>query len=274
MCSDQKTNKPIDIKDFNRIRHRIILDDIHRFLKVPARKRKSAERCHGKSLLEPAVFESYKHWDNPWAISHAGLISGMQVLDCGSGRGVLQFYLASKGVDVYSIDIHHNRSKSVVRLRNFLRKFGVSYTIDPAVVHKRLNRKYKVQVKFRQESAASLSFEPDFFDRIFSISVIEHMNDQTIQTSMREMERVLRPGGLLLLTFDFHLYPDDSIIGFTEDDFKRKVLHNCSLIIAGNEPDFSIPDWESYIREVNSFFRTKNPNTSYGVVLKKPLHSP
>jgi len=262
-------NKYIEIDDLNTIQFKIILDDIHNFLKVPKRKKVSVERCRGNSIIEQAVFESYKHWDVPWAISNANLKKNIKVLDCGSGRGVLQFYLASKGIDVYSIDISHNRSKFFKKIKNLLKKIGINYKLDPYIVHKKLNRRYNVNVRFNQESAARMSFQDNFFDRIFCISVIEHMNDITIEKSIKEMDRVLKPGGLLLLTFDFHPYPDKNIIGFTEKEFKNKVLNKCKLKIANNKPDFKIDNWEKYLGEINETFKVKCPNTSYGIVLEK-----
>ncbi len=262
-------NKYIGLDDFNLTQFKIILDDLHSFLKVSTKKRKSAERCRGNSLLEPAVFESYKHWDNPWAISNADLKSDMKILDCGSGRGVLQFYLASKGLDVHAIDISNLRSGIVKNLKSRLNRIGIPFAINLNKVHRKLNRKYNVMVKFNQESAEALSYPDNFFERIFSISVIEHMEDQVIADSMKEMERVLKPGGLLLLTFDYHPHPNDAIIGFTQEDFENKVLKQCNLHIIGNEPDYIISDWNQYIENVNNFFRTHNPNTSYGVILQK-----
>ncbi|MFC1477157.1 class I SAM-dependent methyltransferase [candidate division KSB1 bacterium] len=262
-------NGPINLEHFDHMDFKTILDDIHSFMNVPRKKKESAERCRGRSLLEPAVFESYKHWDNPWAILNAGLEKGMKVLDCGSGRGILQFYLALKGVEVFSIDIADNRSKTIKKISRFLNSVGIRHAIDPLAVHRKLNKKYGVNVSFRQESADNLSFPDNHFDRIFSISVIEHMTDEVIRGSVMEMERVLKPGGRLLLTFDFHPEEDDSIIGFTENDIKMKVLNACALSVYGNEPDFLIPDWEGYLQKVNRHFHTVNPNTSFGIVLQK-----
>jgi len=262
-------NKYIEVGDMGLPEYKSIVDDIHDFLKVPGKKKKSGERCRGNSLLEPAVFESYKHWDNPWAILNANLTIDMRILDCGSGRGVLQFYLSSKNYNIYSIDISNNRSSIIKKIKRKLNSFGIKYDIDPRTVHRKLNNKYKTNVDFKQESASELSFPDNYFDRVFSISVIEHMEDEVIENSITEMERVLKPGGLLLLTFDYHPNEDKNIIGFTADDFISKVLQKCNLKIVGNDPDFIINDWDKYIKEVNNYFKTINPNTSYGVVLKK-----
>jgi len=55
-------------------------------------------------------------------------------------------------------------------------------------------------LSFQEEDATRLSFEDESFDLVYSISVIEHIYDGW-QNAVREMLRVLRPGGLLYLTF-------------------------------------------------------------------------
>lgn len=193
----------------------------------------------------------------------------MKILDCGAGRGVLQFYLSSKNYNIFSIDISHNRSKQVVKFKKFLKKFGIKFKIDPQHVHKKLNKKYKTNVIFELESASELTFPDNYFDRVFCISVIEHMEDDIIAKSIQEMERVLKPGGLVLLTFDYHLSVNHDIIGFTESDFKTKVMDQCNLEIVGNEPNYKVENWDQYLAQVNKCFGNVNPNTSFGVVLKK-----
>jgi ubiquinone/menaquinone biosynthesis C-methylase UbiE len=262
-------NKPIDLADFNAPAFRLIVDDMHRLMRVPRRKRNSGERCTGRSLIEPVVLESYKHWDNPWAVLNASLGKGMRVLDCGSGRGILQFYLARRGATVHSIDISDNRSKFIHSISRLLARIGIRYTPSPYAVHRRLNRKYRTSVDFLQAGGQSLPYPPGHFDRIFCISVIEHMPDDVLARSMKEMERVLKPGGLILLTFDFHPHPDTRIIGFTEEEFRKKALDHCGLRIEGAAPAFSIKDWQGYIKAINDYFKVQNPNTSYGVILKK-----
>lgn len=262
-------NGPIRLQHFHDTIFKTVNDDMRNFLKVKKKRRARMGRCVGPSLLEPAVLESYKNWDNPWAILNANLQKGQKILDCGSGRGVLQFYLSSKGLDVHAIDISHNRSKVFKKIQSRLKKIGINYTINPHTVHNKLNKKYRTLVTFKMESATAMSYEDNTFDRIFCISVIEHMPDPDIAGSIQEMERVLKTGGLLLLTFDYHPEANPDIIGFTKDDFYHKLMNHCQLIITNGEPDYTIINWDEYLREVNAFFRNKNPNTSFGVVLQK-----
>jgi predicted SAM-dependent methyltransferase len=52
-----------------------------------------------------------------------------------------------------------------------------------------------------------MSFSDDFFDSIFCISVMEHMQSMNRTEAIMEMVRVLKPGGILIVTMD--LRPDE-----------------------------------------------------------------
>jgi SAM-dependent methyltransferase len=55
-------------------------------------------------------------------------------------------------------------------------------------------------IKLSNEDATALTFPDDSFDAIISISVIEHIPDHGDTAALKEMWRVLRPGGYLVLT--------------------------------------------------------------------------
>jgi len=68
-------------------------------------------------------------------------------------------------------------------------------TIDPAGI--------------RHEDVERLSFPEARFDLVISNDVLEHVNDP--RAALREMRRVLRPGGVLLMTVPFHANLDTSV---------------------------------------------------------------
>lgn len=53
------------------------------------------------------------------------------------------------------------------------------------------------------EDGRRLSFEDESFDRVYSISVVEHIPGEGDMECMQEIARVLAPGGLALLTVPF-----------------------------------------------------------------------
>jgi SAM-dependent methyltransferase len=58
------------------------------------------------------------------------------------------------------------------------------------------------KIKFFAESLDKMHFEDNFFDKVFCISVVEHLSERTAFRGMREMARVLKKGGLLIVTVD------------------------------------------------------------------------
>jgi SAM-dependent methyltransferase len=67
---------------------------------------------------------------------------------------------------------------------------------DPA------GRRYK-GLELETADGTALAYEDESFDVAYSVSVIEHIPDSGDSTAMSELARVLRPGGLLILTFPY-----------------------------------------------------------------------
>jgi len=56
---------------------------------------------------------------------------------------------------------------------------------------------------FHQNDFVRLAAPDNTFDRIFCISVLEHIDDSEVkQKGLQEMARILKPGGKLIITFD------------------------------------------------------------------------
>jgi SAM-dependent methyltransferase len=67
-------------------------------------------------------------------------------------------------------------------------------------------------VRFIQGDIANLEFPSNFFDRIFSVSVLEHVPIVARTRVFDELFRVLRPGGLAVLTIDWIFGMNDSLL--------------------------------------------------------------
>lgn len=94
------------------------------------------------------------------------------------------------------------------------------------LMSKRLQRKAKGRVHFATQDARSLDYKDEAFDIAYSMSVIEHVEGERGDSqSIREMVRVLRPGGLLLASVPFsstyveqHRRGYDGAIRYTGDE--------------------------------------------------------
>lgn len=105
---------------------------------------------------------------------------GAKILDIGSEMSPFPFFLAMKGYDVTIMDAH---KKWKEYWRKASRELGVSI-------------KTKIAVSER------LPFPDRSFDIYLSVSVIEHTFFK--KEALEEAARVLKPGGLLILTFDIY----------------------------------------------------------------------
>ncbi len=107
-----------------------------------------------------------------------------RILDIGSPK-LLSLYLAKKlGADVYATDIEDYFVDEYTRLRTWER-------MSPSRFH--------VEV----EDGRKLSYADNSFDKVFSVSVMEHIPDNGDAECAREIGRVLAPGGRAMITVPF-----------------------------------------------------------------------
>jgi 2-polyprenyl-3-methyl-5-hydroxy-6-metoxy-1,4-benzoquinol methylase len=102
-------------------------------------------------------------------------LPGKDVLDVGCGSGIATQLLAEAGANVTAIDL---TSWAVETTRKRLAAFGLEGDV-------------------RQADAELLPFPDSSFDLVFSWGVIHHSSD--MEQALRELVRVLRPGGELVL---------------------------------------------------------------------------
>lgn len=67
------------------------------------------------------------------------------------------------------------------------------------------NNAHLSKVTYQVENALELSFSDNYFDLIISVEVIEHVGEP--EQMMKEIARVLKPGGTLIMTFPREGFP-------------------------------------------------------------------
>ena len=126
-------------------------------------------------------------------------------------------------------------------------------------------QRYLDSIDYQVTSLTGLRYSNDMFDRVFCISTLEHLPDRLnkwpllrvvesllplkrdIRDSLLEFKRVLKPGGLIVLTFDF---PRVNL------DYIHSLVDQLGLKFAG-EVDFNRPADAHYTAEHGLYcFRT------------------
>ncbi len=127
-----------------------------------------------------AEYKSYSRvWEYPWLwFQLENYPRSLRVLDIGSERSPYPWLLAEKGFDVTVSDVTSNY-------------WGLWRTAQ---------RGLGVKPKLKILDTQALALPTASFDVYQSVSILEHVPNKT--KALEEAARVLRPGGLLLMSFD------------------------------------------------------------------------
>jgi len=103
-----------------------------------------------------------------------------KVLDLGCGSGRHTVYFAKNGFNTYGLDIAPVGLKIT---KDWLKQEGLRANLKLSSIFNRL------------------PYKDNFFDAIISIQVINHGRIESIRKLIKEMERILKPNGLIFITF-------------------------------------------------------------------------
>src|SRR5262245_7147118 len=132
----------------------------------------------------------------PWCYYATELRPGMEVIEIGAGASGFQFVLSSEGVNVTSVDPMVNPHETVD-------------WVFSEQDFQRLNRAMGADVHFVRKYLQDANLPSNTYDRVFSISVIEHIPPADVESLVKEVARLLKPGGFFIGTIDlfFDLAP-------------------------------------------------------------------
>lgn len=185
-----------------------------------------------------------------------------KVLDLGCGNGRLYELFKEKTIDYYGVDF----SEKLIEIA----------------------RKRYPQFEFQVADALNLPFSANFFDKVFNIAVLHNIPSKELRLKcLKEIKRVLKPEGLLILTvwnlgsfrkfIIFLKYIVLKIIGKTKLDFDdtfipwgkqvSRYLHCFSkkeLKKLSEEAGFKV-------KEVKILKRSKSKESNILLIAEKPL---
>jgi len=144
-------------------------------------------------------------------------------LGCGLGRHTLLF--ASYGFKVFASDISE---EAVEKTKKLL-----------------LQKKFKAEINIGKMT--EINQETNFFDLVVAYHVIYHAIKSDIITTISEIYRILKPGGLFFGTF---------LTKNKDEPFREpnKIIDTQTIITLGG-PEDGIPHYFSYCEDVISFLR-------------------
>jgi ubiquinone/menaquinone biosynthesis C-methylase UbiE len=125
------------------------------------------------------------------AFEHASVEPGMRVLDLGCGRGEIVRHVARLG------------AVSV----------GVDYARVAVAMTQRVMQTESGRYGLGRADAKFLPFADESFDRVLMFDVVEHLHPWELDACLREVRRVLKPGGRIIVHtapnrwYDAYAYP-------------------------------------------------------------------
>lgn len=150
----------------------------------------------------------WRYIEYPWVVNNLSLSKGQRILDVGSfSCSLLPLLLASKReYIVYATDVDDHVLKNI----QFARKLGLNDQI----------RTKRIVVE--SQDVTSLTYEDETFDRVAAVSVLEHIPDQGDTKAVKEISRVLKTGGLVVLTVPFNYRYKETFVD--KDIYQRAYL--------------------------------------------------
>jgi len=136
------------------------------------------EKFYGKEEEFRKEIFRIPHEDLPKFVKLLQKIKGKRVLDLGCGIGRPVIALVKEGFQVYGIDVSQSAIKET---KERLEKEGLRAELKIGNIYK------------------ELPYEDNFFDGVISIKVLHHARVFKIKRLIKEIERVMKPGGILMV---------------------------------------------------------------------------
>jgi len=156
----------------------------------------SADHLHKLMLFNGDL----KDVQRPWALKAilASVPLGSRIAEIGAGEPLVASALAELGYDVTVVDPYEGAGNGPVEYEHYVHKFK------------------NVRI-IKDVFGANLPFEPESFDALYSISVIEHVPPENLSNLFAAIKLFLRPGG-------YSIHCADSVIEGNNTDFHHNQL--------------------------------------------------
>jgi len=196
-------NKLADYQDFNQISRRLVIE---RLLKA-----KFIIDSTGLPYSDHMQDNWLRLWEYSGAIINSHLDRRMKVLDAGGTGTIFSYYMAMEGCEVHTIDLSEDKVKDAVMLTE---KLGLN-------------------MRHTNSRIEDIDYPDCFFDAIYSICVIEHNNREDQKRLMRNLARMLKHGGVLVVTFGYGIKAPGTTF-LNDHDVQNYIVEPSYLYVLGN----------------------------------------
>lgn len=187
-----------------------------------AKHRHTVSRLKGLAHSLSLEFGWHYLLDMTWILEQLGSLAGKHIIDAGAGVGVLQWYLARDGAQVFSVDrlsradlplrfrsrfhVQGLREQDLLSARQVLRESLTSQAPLSTKVSRQL-REVRAMARFgkgagkvfiyNQDLRDLADIDDDSIDAVVAVSALEHNSPEALELVVQELMRVLKPGGFL-----------------------------------------------------------------------------
>lgn len=200
-------------------------------------EREPFQRIRDELLALGAHMPKMRLWEHVRAIMFLGHVKDKVILDVGTRESIVPEYLVSKGASVTAIDTAYPYDPKPTFLGGFVPE------IDEATCAP------NISVFHTYGDARSLVYEDESFDHVLCTACLKHIPGWGDRKAVKEMARVLKPGGLLAVTVDlgrtYYPYPS-GVSGrriYDEKSLRQRIIGPSGLELVF-PVDFSV-EWDT-----------------------------
>lgn len=248
-----------------------------------------------------------------------GLHKGSTLLDAGSGQSEMPYLLASMGYNIVSLDFSERvvpeRSKGIFQVEGdgmasieYEHPYMgiINYGNNPLIARINLSNAFKIPsilitsvmsklvhlweryikkhdaygfIKLLRASFHDIPIQSQSIDAIFSISAIEHAEINHFDKNIKEFERIVKPGGIILITtsannLEDSTYDDEtSGMCFSQNDL-NKHFPNATIEFNYEADERSILDSKLFTSRIDSYYWRNKKSFFYNKNFSKLPYMP
>lgn len=230
--------------------------------------RSPAQRLRWARWVGPFAFQpdnnETRRFEYPWAYAAVTAEPVTTLVEVGGSLAGLQFVLARQGIRVINVDPGTTAKRG--------------WPVDQRTVA-RLNRAFRTDVELRSCFLQEAGFGESTVDCVLSISTLEHIPQEELESLIVEIARILRPGGRLVATVDLFLdlepFSDrtENVTG-TNIDISELIRRSGLQLETGDPAElYGFPEFNarSIMAGLSEYrYGTRYPALAQAFVLRKP----